>query len=102
AGPLIPELDRRGIEVLQPGPRDAAAACGQFFEAVTDSRLLRHRGEEVLAKALAGAVTRPLADAWAWARRSAVTDISPLVAATLAAWGHGERAPVTDAGVWAF
>jgi hypothetical protein len=39
--------------------------------------------------ALAGAQKRPLGDAWAWARRGAGVDISPLVAATLAKWGLG-------------
>jgi phage terminase large subunit-like protein len=100
AGSLISELEQAGVQVLKPAARDAAQACGQFFEAVTDSRTVRHRGDEALMTALGGAVTRPLADAWAWARRSAVTDISPLVAVTLAAWGHNLTAPVANAGVW--
>jgi hypothetical protein len=28
-----------------------------------------------------------LADAWAWSRKNSATDISPLVASTLALWG---------------
>lgn len=100
AGSLISELEFAGIEVLQPSARDAAQACGQFFQAVTDSQTLRHLGDPVLSKALAGAQSRPLSDAWAWARKAASVDISPLVAVTLAAWGHGVKAPVSDAGVW--
>ena len=100
AGSLITEVEAAGIEVLQPTARDAAAACGQFFEAVTDSKTLRHRGDPSLASALGGASTRPLTDAWAWDRRSPVTDICPLVAVTLAAWGHKLRAPISDAGAW--
>jgi phage terminase large subunit-like protein len=100
AGSLIGALEAAGIEVLKPTPRDAAQACGQFFQAVTDSGEIRHRGDPALVKALGGAQSRPLADAWAWARRNAATDISPLVAVTLAAWGHALRAPVSDAGVW--
>jgi phage terminase large subunit-like protein len=99
-GSLIGPLEQAGIEVLKPTARDAGQACGQFFEAVTDSRELRHRGDPALMTALGGAQTRPLSDAWAWARRSAAVDISPLVAVTLAAWGHGVKAPVADPGVW--
>jgi hypothetical protein len=100
AASLIGPLEQAGIEVLAPSARDAGKACGQFFEAVTDSREVRHRGDQALMTALGGAQTRPLSDAWAWARRSAAVDISPLVAVTLAAWGHGVKAPVADPGVW--
>jgi len=100
AGHLAGELEAAGVEVTKPSAREAAQACGQFFEAVTDSGTLRHRGDEPLMRALGGAQSRPLADAWAWARRSAAVDISPLCAVTLAAWGHGVKAPVADAGVW--
>jgi hypothetical protein len=100
AASLIGPLEQAGIEVLQPSARDAGNACGQFFQAVTDAAEIRHRGDPALMSALGGAQTRPLSDAWAWARRSAAVDISPLVAVTLAAWGHGVKAPVADPGVW--
>jgi len=100
AGSLIGPLEQAGIEVLLPSARDAGQACGQFFQAVTDAAEIRHRGDPALMSALGGAQTRPLSDAWAWARRSAAVDISPLVAVTLAAWGHGVKAPVSDPGVW--
>ena len=100
AGSVIASLEAAGVEVMKPTPREAAQACGQFFEAATDSRTLRHRGDEPLMAALGGAQSRPLADAWAWARRNAASDICPLVAVTLAAWGHQLRAPASDAGVW--
>ena len=100
AASAIDELEAAGVEIMKPVPREAAQGCGQFFEAVTDSRTLRHRGDRALSTALGGAQSRPLADAWAWARRNAATDISPLVAVTLAAWGHALRAPVSEAGVW--
>jgi ABC-type sulfate transport system substrate-binding protein len=35
---------------------------------------------------VSGAARRTLLDAWAWARRTSQTDISPLVAATAARW----------------
>ena len=100
AASAIDALEAAGVEVMKPAPREAAQACGQFFEAATDSRELRHRGDPALATALGGAQSRPLADAWAWARRNAAADICPLVAVTLAAWGHALRAPASEAGVW--
>ena len=94
AGSLIAPLEAAGIEVLKPSARDAAQACGQFLDAVMDGDdpPLRHRGQPALTAAVAGAARRPLGDAWAWARKSASADISPLVAATLALWGHGIKA----------
>lgn len=89
AGSLIPELEERlGIEVVKPKGRDVAAACGQFYDAVTE-QTLSHIDQPPLASALAGAQKRLLGDAWAWARRVPSVDISPLVAATLAKWGLG-------------
>jgi hypothetical protein len=38
------------------------------------------------------APTRPLGDAWAWGRKGLSTEITPLVAVSLARWGHATRA----------
>jgi len=98
---LITPLDNAGIEVLEPSVRDVGAGCQQFLEAVTDSRSLRHLGQQDLYAALAGARSRVLeGGSWAWARKATTVDISPLVACTLAAWGHGVKAPVSEAGAW--
>lgn len=89
AGSLIGDIEERlGIEVVKPKARDAAIACGQFYDAVAE-QALSHLDQAPLATALAGAQMRPLNDAWAWARRGVSVDISPLVAATLAKWGLG-------------
>jgi hypothetical protein len=92
AGSLIAPLEEAGIEVVKPTAREMAQACGQLYDAVTDAKDLRHLGQPELASALAGAKRRPLGDAWAWARKGVSVDISPLVAVTLAAWGHATRA----------
>lgn len=70
---------------------DATAAVGQFIDAVTQGAL-RHIDQGPLNTAVAGAKTRPLGDAWAWARRAASVDISPLCAATMARWAYESRA----------
>jgi hypothetical protein len=98
AGSLIAPLTAAGIEVITPSSREAAQACGQFYDAVTDTASLRHLDQAPLNVALAGAQQRPLGEAWAWTRKGGV-DISPLVAVTLAAWGlavHGRPDPPTD------
>jgi hypothetical protein len=92
AGSLIADLEDEetglGVTVVQPKAREVAAACGQFYDAVTE-QTISHLDQAPLASALAGAQKRPLGDAWAWARRIVSVDISPLVAATLAKWGLG-------------
>lgn len=95
AGSLIAPLEAQGIEVLKPTARDAAQACGQFYDAAIQGRL-RHLDQAPLNAALAGAKRRDLGDAWAWARKSAGIDISPLVAVTLALWGHTTKAHLYD------
>ncbi|GAA1283616.1 hypothetical protein GCM10009579_51300 [Streptomyces javensis] len=88
AGSLIPDLRKRGLNVISPKTRQIAQACAQFYDAAAEQSLV-HIDNAPLAAALAGAQQRPLGDAWAWARRGVSVDISPLVAVTLAKWGLG-------------
>jgi hypothetical protein len=98
AGSLIAPLEAAGIEVLKPTTRARAAADGGFYVAVTDTRSLRYVPRPALDAAVAGAATRPLGDSWAWARKGLSTDISPLVAVSLARWGHATRAHLHNRG----
>ncbi|MFB7473991.1 terminase [Kitasatospora sp. NPDC056184] len=103
AGSLLVELSKRGIEapddperpergqLALPLAQDVSAGCGQLVDAVKQGTL-RHIGQEPVMAAIRGAKTRPLGDAWAWARRVSTVDISPLVAATLARWAFESRA----------
>ena len=86
AGSLIPELAADGFSVEGVAGRALGQACGQFFDLVAEKGL-RHLGQPELTQALLGAAKRPVVDAWAWARRTSTSDISPLVAATLAVSG---------------
>lgn len=70
-----------------PTVQQLGAACGSFTDAVREARLV-HAGQAELTVAIDGARTRPLGDgAYAWGRKIASADISPLVAATLALAG---------------
>jgi hypothetical protein len=91
AGSLIASLEAAGIEVVKPTARDATHAAQSFYDLCCDSANLRHLDDPALNSALAGAQKRPLGDAWAWDRKGPSVDISPLVAASLAAWGHAAR-----------
>ncbi|MEU4348298.1 terminase [Streptomyces sp. NPDC023838] len=103
AASLIPAI-RKGLEklgredlLIEMKTREAAAACGQFFDAVSEQMLV-HLDQAPLATALSGADKRPVGDGWAWARRGVSVDISPLVGVTHAAWGLAERADVEPEG----
>jgi hypothetical protein len=98
AGSLLPELQRRGIEVVTTGPRDMAQACGAFYDAAIGHKL-RFAGPRELTTALEGAAKRPLGDAWAWSRKTSGANIAPLVACTLALWGLESQTHPAP-GVW--
>lgn len=83
---LLPDMQDADIEVTLLNAHEHAQACGLLYDAVQQGRL-RHLGQKSLAEAIRVAVKRDLAGAWAWDRRKAAGDISPLVAATLALWG---------------
>lgn len=66
--------------------RDMARGCALYFDGVMDGSL-RHTDQPQVNVALSVARKRPLAGSWAWDRRDATSDITPLVAETLALWG---------------
>jgi hypothetical protein len=102
AGSLLAGLEAAGVEVVKPTAREVAQACGSFYDAVMPPKAavgdwvptLRHLDQPELSSALSGAQRRPLGESWAWARKGLSVDISPLVAATLAVWGHATRGHV--------
>jgi hypothetical protein len=94
AGSLIPPLEAAGLELVRPTTRARAAADSGFYDAVAEQTVRYRPGPHgpALVAAVAGAAKRPLGDSWAWARRGLSVDISPLVAVSLARWGHATRA----------
>jgi hypothetical protein len=99
AGTFAVEVERAfGVGATIATDQQMTIAAGMFFDAVIEGRV-RARPDDRLDAAVAGARTRRRGDAFTWARRSSSTDLSPLVAASLALW----RA-VSDAtgGLWVF
>lgn len=89
AGPaasLIPDLRAEGIEVIEVGGRELAAACGAFFDRIVDTTKPWVRRHPSLDEATAGVAKRASGDAFTWARRSSDADICPLFSVTLAHW----------------
>ncbi len=85
AGALIPDLKAAGLTVVEVGGGTFTKACGLFFDAVADAKI-QILADSRLDLACAAAAKRPSGDAWVWTRKSSSTDISPLVAITLAYW----------------
>lgn len=91
AGSLIVGLAKEKIEPALVSGREMAQACGAFYDDVAQDDQIRHLGQPELNTAVDGARKRNLADAWAWHRRDAAVNISPLVASTLAAHGVDKK-----------
>ena len=84
AGALTIGLRGAGLKVIEVTGRAYVQACGEFYDAVMEGRLV-HRDQPALTRAAEGAQRRDIGDgAWAWARRKSTTDIRAVVAATLA------------------
>jgi hypothetical protein len=92
AGALLASLGAAGIDPVLVSPADHAQACGGLLAAVISGELV-HERQPVLDLAVKGATRRPYGDAWAWNRRTATVDISPLVAVTLARWAATTSKP---------
>ena len=87
AGALVPELRREGVRTTALNMRQYGLACASLFDAICQGRVV-HPGQDDLNAAVEAAQKKPMGDSlWKWNRKSAVEDISPLVAVTHA-W-HG-------------
>lgn len=89
------------VELVPVSAKELGEACGMLFDAV-EQKKVRHLGTTELAQAVAGAATRPLGDAWAWARKSSSVNIAPLVVCTLALWGLKTQPVGSDEPLVAF
>lgn len=95
AGAHWEALNKANLKLIAPTAREYAQACGEFFASVMpiggSTPTIKHIGQSELTSAVAGAEKRDLGGMWAWDKRNSSTDISPLVAATNAVWGHRHR-----------
>jgi phage terminase large subunit-like protein len=66
--------------------RDMAIASAKLYDGIHDGSVF-HTDQAQVNVSLSVATKRPLAGGWAWNRKDAASDISPIVAETLALWG---------------
>lgn len=103
---LLPDFQAARVRVTVTRTLDLARACGRFADMLAAGKLT-HRPDSdqpALAQAVKGATTRPVgpAGAFAWNRRDRDTDISPLMAVTLAIHGAwtSKRHPGRKQEMW--
>lgn len=82
AGGLAHELEAVGVRVERLATRQIVDACGVFFDAVLAGKVTVRR-DVALDVAAASVTKRTVGDAWLWSRRGD-SDVSPIIAATLA------------------
>ena len=91
--------DSQACRVRPPSHRDHDAGGGEasalFYNGVAQGTL-RHRGSAPLTQSVQGAVKRSLSQSWAFDRLRAISDPSPLMAATLAHFGLLTRGPISQ------
>ena len=97
AASLITTIEGLGVEVTKSNATDLTKACGALYDAIMADRdseaSLRHRGATPLTRAAISAKRRDLSDAWAWDRKDKDSDITQLMAVTLALHGFIEHQP---------
>lgn len=87
AGAFEEEFKRYRLPVNFVRFQDYARACGLIFDAIRDGQV-RHIGQELLDLAVDGVRVKPVGESlWKWIRATPSSDISPLVAVTIAFFG---------------
>jgi hypothetical protein len=97
AAALLPQLSERSISIDLISMGEYGQAC-QGLKTLVDEDGMRHKGQTGLTAALEAARKRPLGDsgAWGWHRRD-TTDITPLVAVTLASFAFSRATGMNQA-----
>lgn len=96
AGALLSSFAVAGVEITTVSYEEHIQACA-LFKMLVENDGLRHTEQAGLTAALTAARKRDAGEAggWLWNRRDE-TDISPLVAATLATFAHARTAAVPE------
>ena len=99
-GSLLDRIEARGVALTEVDVQQFTASAGDLYDAVVDDEVV-HLGQPDLDVAVAGAVTRPIGDTFAWHRTRSPVPIATLCSATLAVAGHRRLFPVARTGrIW--
>ncbi|MFM1964890.1 MAG: hypothetical protein RL134_615 [Actinomycetota bacterium] len=88
-GGLLHALRAANVPLQEVAPAQFVRACSGLQDAALNDRI-RHLDQPELSEAVRGADVRPVGEAWAFSAKSSSTDITPLLAATLALFGLAE------------
>lgn len=92
AGTLLAEMKRKRVRVIEASAAEYAQACQEFYDSVKDQTVRYPDPQPELSDALAGAKQGTMGDAWKWSRKNSTSsDITPLVAGSLALWAAKRR-----------
>lgn len=85
---LVDDFTREKIKLTHPRVMDVGDACLRIVDGLASGEVV-HIGQPQMNISRQGARKRALGTEgmWAWSRKSSVSDITPIVAATLALWG---------------
>lgn len=87
---LVPDFEALGISVRRVTARDLVAACGRFYDLAMNGDLA-HTGQTELQTSVTHARRRWLGEkAFTWSRPEGRGDLTPMYAATLAAWSAAD------------
>ena len=96
---IEPICESAGIDLIKVSGSEMTRSCGEFYRDCHEDNI-RHLGQPLLSKALAGATRSELGDVWRWDRKDSDCDISPVVAATLADHGATIYAGIGAFNIW--
>lgn len=96
---IQPICESAGIDLVRVTGPEMTRSCGEFYRDCHEDNI-RHLGQPLLDKALAGATRSELGDVWRWDRKDSTCDISPVVAATLADHGATIYAGIGAFNIW--
>lgn len=83
---VLDRLKAEKVPVLEVTPASLVTACAAFQDDVLNNRI-RHLDQAPLNAAVAAADVRPVGEAWVFSAKASTADITPLLAAVLAADG---------------
>ena len=94
---IATELQKARLRVTYTDWAQMRSACAGIMTGIVDGSV-HHSGQAQLTTALSQAGKRDAEGGWAWSRRTSASDITPIVAATLALWGARTPRKVKKAG----
>jgi hypothetical protein len=85
SAPLIPDLEREGVDVTIASAGDYMDACAAIYDRAQE-KALRHRPDDAILNDSVEAAERTKGERWRWDRQAPGAEVDALEAVTLASW----------------